>query len=138
MSVSSSTVDDNQLIPLLLGDLHADLLEHRIACAKRLGMIALAIGPEKTRTELLPSLLGLSFDILCDNCTVLFSEHLDVDDEVLCVIAEELGTIIPFVGGPQYMAAVLNPLEKLCMVEELAVTEKVFPHYHKYLSNRSL
>ena len=57
--MSSGPLDDTQLIPLLLGDLRSDNLEHRIACAKRLGMIALAIGPEKTRSELLPSLEGL-------------------------------------------------------------------------------
>ena len=59
--MSSGPLDDTQLIPLLLGDLRSDNLEHRIACATRLGMIALAIGPEKTRSELLPSLVGLVF-----------------------------------------------------------------------------
>lgn len=49
-----------------------------------------------------------------------------MEDEVLSVIAEELGTMIPFLGGPQYYRCLLAPLEKLCTVEELFVTEKVF------------
>ena len=61
MSGTGSVGDDSQLVSLLLGDLRSDNLEHRIACAKRLGMIALAIGPEKTRTELLNTLQGFNF-----------------------------------------------------------------------------
>lgn len=59
MSNSDANLDDSQIIPLLLGDLRADQLDYRIICAKRLGMIALAIGPERTRNELLTALPGM-------------------------------------------------------------------------------
>jgi serine/threonine-protein phosphatase 2A regulatory subunit A len=48
-----------------------------------------------------------------------------VEDEILCIIAEELGGIIPFVGGKEYYECVLAPLEQLCSVEEVLVAEKV-------------
>lgn len=42
------------------------------------------------------------------------------------MIAEELGGIVPFIGGKEYYKYVLGPLEQLCSVEEVLVAEKVF------------
>ncbi|KAA6400935.1 MAG: putative Serine/threonine-protein phosphatase 2A 65 kDa regulatory subunit A [Streblomastix strix] len=100
--------EENFSVPLLLGDLRSEVFEHKLGCAKRLSMISLAIGPERTRNELL----------------TLISDFFDVEDEVLCVVAEELGNIVPFIGGPQFYKYILTPLEKLCTVEEICVTEK--------------
>ena len=52
-------------------------------------------------------------------------DYFDVEDEVLEIIAEELGTMIVFVGGSYYYPHLLVPLERLCTVEELFIAEKV-------------
>ena len=51
----------------------------------------------------------------------------------MAIIAEELGTMIPFVGGPQYFRYLLPPLERLCTVEQQFVAEKVFALNHSLL-----
>ena len=50
---------------------------------------------------------------------------MDDDEEVLLVLAETLGTMLDYAGGPQHAEHVLRPLEKLCNIEETAVREKV-------------
>jgi hypothetical protein len=56
-------------------------------------------------------------------------DYFDVEDDILCVIAEELGGVVPFIGGKEYYKYVLGPLEQLCSVEEVLVAEKVFFFY---------
>jgi hypothetical protein len=55
-----------------------------------------------------------------------FVDYFGVEDEILCDIAEELGKIVPFVGGQEHYKYVIGPLERLCGVEEILVAEKVF------------
>jgi hypothetical protein len=52
---------DNFDLASILGDLKSDVFEHKMNCARRLGMIALAVGPEKTRKEFLPLLKSMYF-----------------------------------------------------------------------------
>jgi serine/threonine-protein phosphatase 2A regulatory subunit A len=80
----------------------------RLNSVKRLGTIALALGEERTRRELIP--------FLNDNC--------DDEDEVLLVMAEELGKFVPLVGGPQHAHFLIVPLETLATVDETVVREK--------------
>ena len=75
---------------------------------KRLGTIALALGEERTRKELIPFLNASSED----------------DDEVLLAMAEELGNFVPYVGGSEYAHTLLVPLETLCCTEETVVREQ--------------
>lgn len=75
---------------------------------RRLGTIALALGEERTRSELIP----------------FISETNDDEDEVLLSLAEELGKFVPYVGGPDHAQALLAPLEDLCSVEETVVREQ--------------
>ncbi|KAK2962101.1 putative Serine/threonine-protein phosphatase 2A 65 kDa regulatory subunit A beta [Blattamonas nauphoetae] len=105
---TDSSSDDPLSIPLLLGDLRVDVYDYKVSCAKRLGMIAIAIGPERTRKELL----------------TLLPDYFDVEDEILSYIAEELGTMIPFIGGQEYYPSLVSPLEKLCLIEDMAVSQK--------------
>jgi hypothetical protein len=53
----SESIDDVD-VSILLSDLKSDVFEYKVQYAKRIGMIALAIGPEKTRKELLASISG--------------------------------------------------------------------------------
>ncbi|CAO3692720.1 unnamed protein product [Rhizopus stolonifer] len=75
---------------------------------QKLGTIALALGPQKTREELVPFL----------------SEGIDDEDEVLLAVAEELGNFGELVGGPEFAHFVLVPLESLTTVEEVLVRDK--------------
>lgn len=80
----------------------------RLNSIQRLGTIALALGEERTRSELLPFLI----------------ENNDDEDEVLLAMAEELGKFVPYVGGPAYAHTILQPLEQLSQVEETVVRDK--------------
>lgn len=80
----------------------------RLNSVKRLSTIALALGEERTRQELIPFL----------------QENHDDEDEVLLVVAEELGKFVPLVGGPTYAHFILPPLEALASVDETVVRDK--------------
>lgn len=80
----------------------------RLNSIQRLSTIALALGEERTRSELLPFLV----------------ENNDDEDEVLLAMAEELGKFVPYVGGPNFAYALLQPLEQLSQVEETVVRDK--------------
>jgi serine/threonine-protein phosphatase 2A regulatory subunit A len=53
------------------------------------------------------------------------SESIDDEDEVLLVLAEELGNLVPSVGGSEYAYYLLPPLENIAAVEEATVRDKV-------------
>lgn len=74
---------------------------------RRLKTIALALGEERTRKELVPFL----------------TDSQDDEDEVLQAIAEELGDFVPFVGGPGHAHTLLPPLEATATVEETVVRD---------------
>ncbi len=80
----------------------------RLNSINRLGLIAQALGEERTRTELVPFL----------------AENVDDEDEVLLAQAEQLGSFVPYVGGPQYAHLLLPLLENLSTVEETVVRDK--------------
>ena len=71
------------------------------------------MGTERTRDELIPFL----------------ASSTDDDDEVLVAMAEQLGQFVPYVGGKEYAYKLLEPLEKLAHVEEMAVRDKVCCKY---------
>lgn len=66
------------------------------------------MGEERTRRELIPFL----------------NDNSDDEDEVLLVMAEELGKFVALVGGPQYAHYLLLPLETLATVDETVVRER--------------
>lgn len=75
---------------------------------KRLSTIALALGEERTRQELIPFL----------------QDNHDDEDEILLVVAEELGNFVPLVGGQPYAHCLLPPLEALASVDETVVRDR--------------
>lgn len=50
---------------------------------------------------------------------------VDEEDEVLVVLAEELGKFVDYVGGPKFAHLLLPSLEELAGVEETLVRDKV-------------
>ena len=102
---------DDSLYPIavLIDELKHDDAALRLNAIKRLPSIALALGPERTRDELVPFL----------------DESIDDEDEVLLALAEELGTFVDYVGGAAFAHLLLAPLENLAAVEETVVRDKV-------------
>ena len=74
-----------QPLSVLIDELKHEDISLRINAMKRLSTIALALGYEKTRVDLMQFLEG-SF--------ILISDSLDEEDEVLLAMAEELGQFV--------------------------------------------
>ncbi|GMF76299.1 unnamed protein product [[Candida] boidinii] len=70
-------------IALLMDELRHDDVASRVQAMKRLDTIAIALGPERTRKELIPFLE----DVIPED-----------EDEVIAIAAEELGKFVPLVG----------------------------------------
>ncbi|KAI8612644.1 hypothetical protein BC830DRAFT_1231056, partial [Chytriomyces sp. MP71] len=95
-------------IAVLIDELKHDDVALRLGAIRRISTIALALGVERTRDELIPFL----------------DESIDDEDEVLLALAEELGGFTDFVGGSQFGHLLLTPLETLAAVEETVVRDK--------------
>ncbi len=89
-------------------ELKSDEPLRRLNSISRLGTIAVALGEDRTRSELVPFL----------------SENIDDEDEVLLAEAEQLGNFVPYVGGPSHAYLLLPLLESLSTVEETVVRDK--------------
>ena len=66
-------------------------MQLRLNSIKKLSTIALALGVERTRDELIPFLTDTIYD----------------EDEVLLALAEQLGTFTTLVGGPEHVYVLL-------------------------------
>lgn len=96
-------------IAILVDELRSEDVTLRLNAIHRISAIALALGTERTRDELLPFL----------------HDSLDDDDEILLALAEELGmNFVEYVGGPNYGHLILIVLESLAAVEETLVRDK--------------
>ena len=96
-------------LELNLRNLTLKFSQLRLNSIKKLSTIALALGVERTRSELIPFLTDTIYD----------------EDEVLLALAEQLGTFTPLVGGKEHVHCLLPPLESLATVEETIVRDKV-------------
>ncbi|EEP77182.1 protein phosphatase PP2A regulatory subunit A [Uncinocarpus reesii 1704] len=105
--------ENDELYPIavLIDELKHDDVLLRLNAIHRLSTIALALGPERTREELIPFL----------------DESIEDEDEVLTALSEELGNFVEYVGGPEYAHVLLSPLENLAAIEEPLVREKLSP-----------
>lgn len=83
-------------------------VQSRIQAAKELPTIANALGAERTRTELVPYLMGC----------------LDDEDEVADVICDAIIGFGKCIGGPDYIHVLLPPLEGIASGEEAATRVK--------------
>jgi HEAT repeat protein len=101
---------DVELYPIavLLDELKNEDIQLRLNATRRLKTIAAALGPDRTRTELLPFL----------------TDTIDDDDEVLLTLADELGDFVTEIGGPAHASCLMDPLESLSTVEETTVRDK--------------
>ncbi|KAL2871124.1 protein phosphatase 2A structural subunit TPD3 [Aspergillus lucknowensis] len=109
--------ENDELYPIavLIDELKHDDVLLRLNAIHRLSTIALALGPERTREELIPFL----------------DDSVEDEDEVLTALSEELGSFIEYVGGPEYGHVLLSPLENLAAIEEPLVREKAVESLNK-------
>lgn len=89
-------------------EMDTDDTEAKTRAVKKIKTVAAALGPERTRNELIP----------------FINESTDDEDEVLLLLAEQLGFLATMVGGAEHAACLLEPLEALASVEETVVREK--------------
>ena len=101
----------NDLYPVavLIDELRSVDQKKRIKSVQSLSQISIALGPDRTRNELLPYILEL----------------MDDEEDVLLALAEILSSLLDCCGGPQHAQHLLKPLEKLCGSEETSVRDKV-------------
>ncbi|KPI36779.1 Protein phosphatase PP2A regulatory subunit A [Cyphellophora attinorum] len=107
--------DELYPIAVLIDELKHDDVLLRLNAIHRLSTIALALGPERTREELIPFL----------------DDSVEDEDEVLTALADELGNFVEYVGGPEYGHVLLAPLENLASIEEPLVRDKAVDSLNK-------
>lgn len=88
-------------------ELRDDDIALKLNSIRRLGTIALALGDERTRSELLPYLLESKPD----------------EDELMEALAEEVGKLVPCVGGPPHAHTLVPLLEELARQDETVVRD---------------
>lgn len=105
-----ANTDELYPIAILMDELKSDDTQLRLNAIHRLSTIALALGPQRAREDLIPFL----------------QDNMDDEDEILLALAEELGKgFDEYVGGPEYAHLLLAPLAALAEVEETLVRDKV-------------
>ena len=93
-----------------MDELRSEDVQLRLNAIHSIPTIALALGPDRAREELIPFL----------------QDSVDDEDEVLLALAEELGrNFEEYIGGKECAQVILGPLENLSGVEETLVREKV-------------
>lgn len=100
----SDSHDSYYPIAVLIEELKNEDIQFRLNSIKQLQTIAVALGPEKTRSQLIPFLIDTIYD----------------EDEILLALAEQMGNLVPYVGGPEYASSLLAPLENLVSVSSVA------------------
>ncbi|KYK56693.1 protein phosphatase PP2A regulatory subunit A [Drechmeria coniospora] len=121
MTDAPNSSDELYPIAVLIDELKHDDVLLRLNAIHRLSTIALALGAERTREELIPFL----------------DESVEDEDEVLVALSEELGSFIEFVGGPQWGHVLLSPLENLAAIEEPVVRDKAVESLNKICESLS-
>lgn len=109
---------DPQVTAQLIDDLRNNDVQIRLNSFRKVGAIARVLGPDRTRDEFVPYL----------------NEFIDDDDDILLVLAEELGGLIPYIGGAAYAHSLLEPLETLAGVEENFVRDKAVESLTKIIA----
>ncbi|CAH2350533.1 protein phosphatase PP2A regulatory subunit A [[Candida] railenensis] len=108
--------DDLYPLALLMDELKHDDVANRVEAMQKLDTIAIALGPERTRQELMPFLHEVA---------------QDDEEEVFAVLATKLGDFVPFVGGHQHCQQIISILSVLASLEEPIVRDKAIASLNK-------
>jgi len=105
-------------VALLIEELAKEDIQVRLNSVRQIGIIAAALGPQRTRNELVPYI----------------KDMIDDEDDVLSVISDQLLTLIPHIGGKEHLSALLPPYECLLVVEESRCRKQAIENVQKLLS----
>ena len=95
-----------------MDELRSEDVQLRLNAIHSIPTIALALGPDRAREELIQFL----------------QESVDDEDEVLLALAEELGkSFEQYIGGSEYAHCLLLPLENLSVLEDFRVSRASLP-----------
>jgi serine/threonine-protein phosphatase 2A regulatory subunit A len=100
--------DPSFVLNFFIEELNSDNVHHRLFAANNVALIAAAMGPEHARQELMQFLLKAN----------------ELDGEVQMSLASYFGSLIKYVGGPEYAHVLLGPLKVLASAEESIVRDK--------------
>lgn len=101
-------IDPLEVINFFIKELSNDNVHHRIYAANNISVIAASIGPEHCRKELVEFLM----------CADEF------DPDVQFCLAACLGSLVKYVGGPEYAHVLFPPLQILAAANEPVIREK--------------
>lgn len=120
MADKSSKTSDKAMTPIavLIDELKSEDIKRKVNSAKNLVTIATALGPDRTRSELVPFL----------------NELLDDEDEVLLALTESVPALTDYIGGSSSCNLLLPPLEKMCYMEDVTVRDKAVQGLKKVIS----
>ncbi|KAH3687371.1 hypothetical protein WICPIJ_001648 [Wickerhamomyces pijperi] len=104
-----NTPEDLYPLALLMDELKHDDIANRVNAMQKLDTISLALGPERTREELIPFLQDVA---------------QDDEDEVFAALAEQLGHFVPLIGGAEFADILIPVLQVLAGTEEPIVRDK--------------
>ncbi|KAI3402818.2 TPD3 [Candida oxycetoniae] len=108
--------DDLYPLALLMDELKHDDVSNRVEAMQRLDTIAIALGTERTRKELLPFLNDVA---------------QDDEEEVFAVLGTKLGDFVPLIGGHEYCEPLISILTILASMEEPLVRDKAIESLNK-------
>jgi len=95
---------------VLREDLQAESMEVQLEAMRNLDIVAINLGPEQTRTKLIPEIDNFCF------------KTLGAKEEVLRETALQLNSsILPYLGGAQHCDIIVSMLLKLARVEEFVI-----------------
>lgn len=136
--VATQEESEDSLYPIavLIDELRNEDVQLRLNSIRKLSTIALALGVERTRKELIQFLTGMrNLPQFSQKC---FLDTIYDEDEVLLALAEQLGNFTPLVGGPEYVHCLLPPLENLANIEETVVRDKAVESLRKIADKHSV
>mmetsp|Transcript_4874 Transcript_4874/g.13848 ORF Transcript_4874/g.13848 Transcript_4874/m.13848 type:complete len:707 (-) Transcript_4874:334-2454(-) len=114
---------------LFVQQMSTDCSEAKVDATKRIVVVATAIGVDSTLTDLLPWIAAYVVGGAPDGS----ADEGENDDEILLVLAEQLGELVPSLIPGSRALPVLPILERLCTVEETVVREKAVKSVNKIL-----
>ncbi|EAX94620.1 HEAT repeat family protein [Trichomonas vaginalis G3] len=91
----------------LIENLRSEVLNERLNAVQSLKIISKTLGPERSRSELLPYI----------------AETIDNTEEVWMRVAEQLPQILEEIGGSQHVSVILTLLKQICEIEDAKVQE---------------
>lgn len=100
--------DPTYVLNFFTEELKSDNVHHRLFAANNTSLVAAAMGPERARTDLMNFLMTAN----------------ELDGEVQMSLAACFGSLVKYVGGPEYAHVLLGPLKVLASAEESIVRDK--------------